>query len=533
VRPETAAVVAADEWIQHDKINDFYFYEGSPDETKLQELVDQFPEIGAEIQRRDAEAAATKKAEAEAQDRLWALIDQDHELAKGASRAGARPIGPLPEHPYLTAPQADALVNFWAHLPSGKIIHEPSRGLWASGSFDKYIGRVQEPLKKQGPGVLASIWTSQNRPIHSLGWDPGEPMIIEGRILTENGWIRAAGCRSFNTYLPPDIDHVEGDVSKWLDHIRFIYPNEADHIVHWFAYKVQNPGDKVNHGIALVGDPGIGKDTIVEPVIAAIGAHNFKSITAASFFKSDFNGYLKSVMLRIDEVHDLGGESKYAFHDRTKTILAAPPMTHQINEKFVPHHSAVNVCGTILTSNHPDALYLPRDDRRHFVCISAATKESFADGYFDNLYAWFENGGNKAIAHYLANLDLSAFNAKAPPPKTAGWHMVVAAGFAPESGDLSDAIEALGSPAALTLPMIKEKTLPGSQLRLSFEDVKLRKAIPKRLGEAGYIAVPNPDSRDGRWRMPSGKTMIYARRELRECERLAAARDLVMPPLPY
>jgi tetratricopeptide (TPR) repeat protein len=52
------------------------------------------------------------------------------------------PDMPLPDHPNLTAPQAASLVKFWAHLPSGKIIHEPSRGLWASGSFDKHIGRI-------------------------------------------------------------------------------------------------------------------------------------------------------------------------------------------------------------------------------------------------------------------------------------------------------------------------------------------------------------------------------------------------------
>jgi hypothetical protein len=207
----------------------------------------------------------------------------------------------------------------------------------------------------------------------------------------------------------------------------------------------------------------------------------------------------------------------------------------------VPHHSAVNVCGTILTSNHPDALYLPRDDRRHFVCVSTRTKGDFPDGYFDGLYAWFERGGNEAVAHFLAKLDQSAFNAKAAPPKTAGWQMIVAAGLAPESGDLSDVIEALGNPPALTLSMIKPKAPFGSQLRASFEDVKLRRAIPKRLGEAGYIAVPNPDAAsDGRWRVPSGnewgipegKTTIYARRELSEDKRLTGARRLILPPPP-
>jgi len=100
--------------------------------------------------------------------------------------------------------------------------------------------------------------------------------------------------------------------------------------------------------------------------------------------------------------------------------------------------------------------------------------------------------------------------------------------LAPESGDLSDVIEAMGKPAALTLPMIRAKTPINSQLRLLFEDAKLRRVIPKRLAEAGYIAVTNPDAREsgGRWRTPEGKTTIYARQELSEPERLAAARLL-------
>jgi hypothetical protein len=114
--------------------------------------------------------------------------------------------------------------------------------------------------------------------------------------------------------------------------------------------------------------------------------------------------------------------------------------------------------------------------------------------------------------------------------------MVVASGLAPESGDLSDAIETMGSPAALTLAMVKARTPGDSQLRLMFEDAKLRKAIPKRLGECGYVAVANPDAQDGRWRMPGGKTTIYARQELGEGERLAAARSIstttLLPPRP-
>jgi hypothetical protein len=449
-------------------------------------------------------------------------------------------IGPLPDHPELPMDQANSLSRFWAHLPSGKIIYEGTRDLWSAASTDKHVGRIKDAMNpNSGPGMLASTFLSQHRGVQSMGWDPSEPMIIQGRVLTQEGWITSRGDRTFNRYLPPSIAHIKGDISPWLDHLRNIYPDDVDHVVNWFAHRVQRPGDKVNHALVFLGTAGIGKDTIIEPVTAAIGKHNFQSITAQNFFASEFNGYLKSVMLRIDEVHDLGGESKYAFNDRTKPVIAAPPMMHHINEKFVPHYAAKNVCGVILTSNHRDSLFLSPDDRRHYVCVSDRRKEDLSPGYFDAIYSWFENGGNEAVAHYLANLDIGGFNAKAPPPHTKGWHMLVGAGQAPESGDLADVIEVLGKPAALTIAMIRSRVPMDSPLWHLFQDPKSRTKIPKRLAECGYVAVANPDALDsgGRWRLATGKTVIYALQELSELERLAAARAFstypLTPPPPY
>jgi hypothetical protein len=445
-------------------------------------------------------------------------------------------LGPMPEHGELPIEQAEALSDFWAHIPSGKIIHGPSRGLWNAGSVDKHLGRIKDAMRANGPGMQASTWLSQFRPVQGMGWDPSQPMIIEGRMLTENGWIRSPKCRTFNIYLPADIEHIEGDVSPFLDHVKFVYPDEWQHIIHYLAFKVQNPGDKINHGLVFIGAPGIGKDTILEPAIAAMGAHNFKSISAARFFKSEFNGYLKSVMCRIDEVHDLGGESKFAFHDRTKTMLAAPPTANEVNEKNVPHYTAVNVCGVVMTSNHDDALYLPRDDRRHFVCVSQRSQADFPEGYFDRIYGWFAKGGNEAVAHFLSHLDLSEFNAKAPPRKTAGWKMIVAAGMAPEAGDMTDVIETLGHPVALTLSDIRRAAMVDSPLRAMLDDPKARRLLPKRLAECGYVAVANPDATSGRWRMPGGRVTIYGRKDAPEGQRLDAARSLTAgisnPPPP-
>jgi hypothetical protein len=64
------------------------------------------------------------------------------------------------------------------------------------------------------------------------------------------------------------------------------------------------------------------------------------------------------------------------------------------------------------------------------------------------------SGGDRHIASYLASLDLSEFDPKAPPPKTQAFWEIVDASRAPEDAEMADAIERLGSPNALTLAQI-------------------------------------------------------------------------------
>jgi hypothetical protein len=41
-----------------------------------------------------------------------------------------------------------------------------------------------------------------------------------------------------------------------------------------FAFKVQRPGVKINHAILIGGVPGAGKDSMIAPLLYAIGGEN-------------------------------------------------------------------------------------------------------------------------------------------------------------------------------------------------------------------------------------------------------------------
>jgi hypothetical protein len=114
-----------------------------------------------------------------------------------------------------------------------------------------------------------------------------------------------------------------------------------------------------------------------------------------------------------------------------------------------------NVCGVIITSNHKtNGIYLPPDDRRHYVGWSSLTKEDFPTDYWRALYGWYGSAGIDHVAAYLAALDLSRFDPKAPPPQTAAFWEIVQAGAAPEDAELADVIDDLGRPDVLTLTQV-------------------------------------------------------------------------------
>ena len=71
---------------------------------------------------------------------------------------------------------------------------------------------------------------------------------------------------------------------------------------------------------------GIGKDTILEPLRHAIGPWNFSEVTPVQMM-GRFNGFLKAVVLRVNEVRDRGETDRYAFYNHSKIMIAAPPDT--------------------------------------------------------------------------------------------------------------------------------------------------------------------------------------------------------------
>lgn len=421
------------------------------------------------------------------------------------------------------------LDEFYAYAPENKFIFVPTRELWPPSSVDSRIDKIGSgTYTKKGKEITQSAteWLSQNQSVEQMTWAPGLPMLIENRLVANGGIIDYPGCRTFNMYQAPTIDQGDPEkASQWIDHIKRVYPDHSKHLLNWFAHRVQYPGKKINHALVLGGGQGIGKDTILEPVRRAVGPWNFNDVTPAQLI-GRFNGFVKSVILRVSEARDMGDVDRYGFYEHMKIYTAAPPDVLRCDEKNRREYGVLNICGVVITTNHKaGGIYIPSDDRRHFVAWSEANKDDFTESYWNNIWDWYDREGYGHVAAYLQTRNIVSFDPKAPPTKTDAFWEIVDAGRAPEDAELADALDKLENPDAVTIDMVAETAEPDFKEWLN--DRRNRRQVPHRFETAGYVPVRNDAAKDGLWVVSGKRMVVYAKKQLSKRDRITVVNELV------
>lgn len=396
------------------------------------------------------------------------------------------------------------LNDFFAFLPDHTYIHRQSGVAISAASVDEAIG-------KEARQVLVPTV-----PVHSYTWAPGYPerftldAMDPTHVGGESVWL-------YNQYRAPRAPQAGGDVSQWLDLLRRLYPDDADHIVNYFADAVQHPGRKCNHALVLgSGVHGTGKDTLLAPLQYAVGDKNFRVIKPYQLAET-FTPWMRSVVVQVSESRDMGegfaSISRYEMYERCKDLAAAPPKSLDCNEKFKGQYPVANVMRLVITTNHQtDGLHMDPNDRRHYCAWSDAEKMTEPDAMA--IYRWYENGGLEAVAHYLRTLDLNArgFNRTAPPLRTGWWHQLVAGGASNEEDRFSDALDKLGRPDWVTLAHVAEAG--GLELAGWIAAPQNRRKMEREMVKGGYQRLPNPHDKRGRWSFNAVQTVIYRRSDV-------------------
>jgi hypothetical protein len=181
------------------------------------------------------------------------------------------------EEPW-TAPRQDLaargvrLEDFYGYMPQHMYIFSPCREPWPAASVNARLPSIpvldkdgRQKLDRRGRPMFipASTWIDRHQPVEQMTWCPGMPMLIPNRLVSDGGWIEREAVTVFNLYRPPRIKPGNAAAAgPWVDHVRYIYPDDYLHIIEWLAQRVQRPEEKINHALVLGGPQGIGKDTL-------------------------------------------------------------------------------------------------------------------------------------------------------------------------------------------------------------------------------------------------------------------------------
>ena len=213
------------------------------------------------------------------------------------------------------------LEDFHAFMPTGAYLFAPAAALWPAASVDT---RVQPWPIVDGEAAKPSRWLDQHRPIEQMTWAPGLPMLIEIGWFPRAAGSSAPGCQLSSTSIARQCAFRARRRSRPLGRpCRVALPRRRRAHRSLARPPGAAPRQKINHALVLGGRQGIGKDTLFEPVKRAVGAWNFAEPSPQQLL-GRFNGFVKSVILRVNEARDLGDIDRYQFYEHLKVYHRRP-----------------------------------------------------------------------------------------------------------------------------------------------------------------------------------------------------------------
>lgn len=379
------------------------------------------------------------------------------------------------------------IVDFQTPSMSGRGVSYGIGFLDVAGFRSMMNGRFA-PVQKAGDKqrALADAWLShqQRRQYEGLVYGPGEA--LPTNIL--NLWQGFA------------VQPLAGDVSPWLDVLAALVPNELErrYVLHWIAWKIQNPGGVPDTILIFKGAKGTGKNSLFDPLILLFGRHAMLA-DDPELIAGRFTWHLMSLSFAVLDEAVFIGDPKQA--DRIKSRVTAKTMHYE--QKGMDPVQGVNRCAYVMLTNHEYVWQATSDERRAVVIeVGEALRGNLE--FWKRYHAWALGDGPAALLHYLQAVDLTGFDPRRIPkgealrkqveqtalrsPAAAWWHQCLTEGAV----RWRDGIECV-----TYLDDAGENEIDRSALRLSYEQSAAARgrastdwaAVSKRLivwaGDAG------------------------------------------------
>lgn len=327
---------------------------------------------------------------------------------------------------------------------TGEIFSKEGRFMNASKFNGQYGGKqfiitssgklTDEPWKA---ALRSTCWTIPK--VDHVRFLPEEPTF---KIVTD-----ALGRKGLNSYIPPIIESVAGDVTPWLNHVAKLLPDPNDQhiLMSYFAHNVKYPGYKIPWAPMLQGAEGIGKTVFYRVMEHALGAPYLYTPKAQELVKSGarFNSWMRGKLFIV--VNEIKIDERRELIQILKPMITDTPI--EIESKGVDQDKEDNPANWLFFSNEHDAIPINSNGRRYSIFYSAmqSNEDMLHAGmdinYFNNLWKWLESGGYAMITHWLRSYPIERGALPIRAPRTSSYEEVLRRTRTPMETEIVEAVE--------------------------------------------------------------------------------------------
>jgi Family of unknown function (DUF5906) len=202
----------------------------------------------------------------------------------------------------------------------------PARVYYTAKEFNSRIAPFSNV-----PNLAGLVFRDDRGKVDRLDYNPG---LMPGAIVV-------APHRAFNTYQPSPIRLRKGNQQPWLDFLAYLIPDKEDRhfAMRWVATLIARPDIRMKYALLLISETqGVGKSTLVEILVKAVGIENASHPTEHDLTQSAFNDWKnRKRLIAVHEIYQ--GKSAKAYNNLKDTITEN---VFTVNRKNVPQHEMPN-----------------------------------------------------------------------------------------------------------------------------------------------------------------------------------------------
>jgi Bifunctional DNA primase/polymerase, N-terminal/Family of unknown function (DUF5906)/Primase C terminal 2 (PriCT-2) len=295
----------------------------------------------------------------------------------------------------------------------------------------------------------------------------------------------------YNIWRKSGVEAKFGDVKPFLDHMDFLFPNEADCelVFDYLALLTQKPADKIHFALLIRGAQGTGKSWIGNLMELIIGKPNVVRPSNDEVISKWTRWMEGSQLAVVEELMTLG---RLVVANRLKPVIT--DSTIRIEEKNCSIYSIPNKLNFLCFTNHEDALKIEHGDRRWLVVFSPAVKQDAA--YYERLFGYLAEGGAAYVKHWLLQRQV-VLNGHGVAPPTSSKETMRRSSMGDAESYLLELFEGVEAPFDFDLVRVDDliQVVPAKLVGRSNLRVRLAKFLKEELGAVNHTRYTKGDAK--------------------------------------